>query len=83
MSLELAVVAIIVIDSLHLQIVAIEQVFELLVFFSIEDLLYFFHSPFQLIVTIAYNDNMKGLIVFKNILLGFICSSPSYCNLAP
>lgn len=79
-SFELAIIAIIIVYSLNLQIIAIKQILEFLIFFSIQNFLNFLDSSLKLVIVVGYDDDMEGLIVFEDILLGFIGSSASHCN---
>lgn len=65
---------------MNLQIIAIKQILEFLIFFPIQNFLNFLDSSLKLVIVVGYDDDMEGLIVFEDILLGFIGSSASHCN---
>jgi hypothetical protein len=82
MSFLLAILAIVIKNALYLQIVAFHEFFELLIFFSIEDFLNFFNTFVELILIISYNNDMKRLIVLKDVLGLLISASSSDTYLA-
>jgi hypothetical protein len=73
----LAILAIIVIDSLHLKVKTIQKFFKLSVFLSIKDLLDFLNSLLELLIIISDNDYVERLIVLEDVLLSFVSSSTS------
>lgn len=54
----LAVVTEVVVNALNLIIVAVQQIFEFLIFFAIEYLLNLFHSFFKLVIVVCHDDYM-------------------------
>jgi hypothetical protein len=58
MSLDLAVITEVVIYTLYLIIVAIKQIFEFLIFFSVKDFFDLIDSFFELIVIVSDDDDM-------------------------
>lgn len=58
MAFLLAILTIVIINSLYLKIIAIEQVLQLLILLSSEDLLKLIHSFLQLVVSIRYDNDM-------------------------
>jgi hypothetical protein len=82
MAFLLAIVAVVVVDTLNLQVVAVQQVLQLLVLLSVENLLDFIYSLLQLLIIISHNHYMQWLIVFEDILGSLICPSASHSYLA-
>jgi hypothetical protein len=58
MAFLLTILTIVIINSLYLKIIAIEQVLQLLILLSSEDLLKLIHSFLQLVVSIRYDNDM-------------------------
>lgn len=83
MAFDLAIFTEVVIYALNLEIIAVKQVLELLVFLSIQYLLYLFNSFLELLIVIGYDNYMEGLIILENVFLSFICPSTPHCYLAP
>jgi hypothetical protein len=81
MAFLLAILTIVIINSLYLQVIAIEQVLQLLILLSSENLLKLIHSFLQLVVSIRYDNDMQGLIVLEDVFMGFIGASASDCYL--
>ncbi len=81
MAFLLAILTIVIINSLYLKIIAIEQVLQLLILLSSENLLKLIHSFLQLVVSIRYDNDMQGLIVLEYVFMGFISASASDCYL--
>ena len=81
MAFLLTILTIVIVNSLYLKIIAIEQVFQLLILFSSENLLKLIHSFLQLVISIRHDNNMQGLVVLEDVFMGFISASASDCYL--
>jgi hypothetical protein len=81
-ALLLAVVAVVVVDALHLHVVAVQQVLQLLVLLSVQDLLDLIHALLQLVVSIRHNHDVQRLEVFKDVLRSLVSTPTSHGNLA-
>lgn len=82
MAFLLAILTIVIINSLYLKIIAVKQIFQLLILLSSEDLLKLIHSFLKLIVSISYDNYMQRFIVFEDIFMWFIRASAPHCYLA-
>ncbi len=82
MAFLLAVFAVVVVDALHLQVVAVQQILQLLVLLPVENFLHFVDSLFQLIVGVCHDHDVQGLIVLEDILCCLVGASASHCDLA-
>ena len=69
MALLLANLAVVVVNALNLQIVALNEVLHLLVLLPVQYSRHLLHSPFQLLVLVCHDYDVKGLVVLKNVLL--------------
>jgi hypothetical protein len=78
----LTILTIVIINSLYLKIVAIEQIFQLLILLSSQNLLKLVHSFFELVISVSHYNNMERLIVLEDVLVRLICPPTSYCYLA-
>ena len=80
MSLLLAIFTVVVVDTLHLQVVAVQQILQLLVLLSVEDILYLFHSLLQLVVSVCHHHDVQRFIIFEDVLGCLIGPSTPHCD---
>jgi len=80
MSLLLAIFTVVVVDTLHLQVVAVQQILQLLVLLSVEDILYLFHSLLQLVVGVCHHHYVQRLIIFEDVLGRLVGPSAPHCD---
>jgi hypothetical protein len=78
----LTILTIVIINSLYLKIVAIEQIFQLLILLSSQNLLKLVHSFLELVISVSHYNNMERLIVLEDVFVRLICPPTSYCYLA-